>query len=582
MAKVTEKNTVKTAPKTAASERKASAKTAAGSADRAAGSGTSASGGKTVTYQKYSGGNPELDSALKVQSDRYYAARAEGDAAGMRDANDRANQIRNQYGYAAEFANEDIAKVAAQSGRGSGGGSGGAGGYSAPDSPRLSGPTDYSDYIREMNRAQQEAALAALQSAYERNVAALDRAEAEIAPAYERSRNQAAGDSALAGRRFAEYAAAQGLNAGAGGQAQLARQNTLQGDLAALRQAEADKRSDLALQRSQAQAEYNSAIAQARAQGDYSLASQLYQEKVRLDQALAQMELQQAQLDQQSWQTGYQLYRDQIADSRYADELAYDRAQDQAALERQQEQERYERQTAQEREQYERDVQRAQLLAGVGDFSGYSALWGLSDAQTAALVSDYAARQQTSRQEAARELAAFYAEYGDFSGLKALGVDTSYVTQMQSYELADQRRKAAQAASKGSSGSKSSGSGSSGRSSGSGGGSQDYQGLFQAALASGHPKSFIANNYKKYGFTSSSGLYDDFGDWEYEQSRQVPSLSTYQEAAAYLRGQGAPVSGLMTASEWARHKSSGRDTSGAGAYATYQDYLNGYVKGAVG
>ena len=254
----------------------------------------------------------------------------------------------------------------------------------------------------------------------------------------------------------------------------------------------------------------------------------------------------------------------------------------QAALERQQEQEQYERQTAQEREQYERDVQRAQLLAGVGDFSGYSALWGLSDAQTAALVSDYAARQQTSRQEAARELAAFYAEYGDFSGLKALGVDTSYVTQMQSYELADQRRKAAQAASKGSSGSKSSGSGSSGRSSGSGGGSQDYQGLFQAALASGHPKSFIANNYKKYGFTSSSGLYDDFGDWEYEQSRQVPSLSTYQEAAAYLRGQGAPVSGLMTASEWARHKSGGRDTSGAGAYATYQDYLNGYVKGAVG
>ena len=34
MAKVTEKNTAKTAPKTAASERKASAKTAAGSADR--------------------------------------------------------------------------------------------------------------------------------------------------------------------------------------------------------------------------------------------------------------------------------------------------------------------------------------------------------------------------------------------------------------------------------------------------------------------------------------------------------------------------------------------------------------------
>lgn len=41
----------------------------------------------------------------------------------------------------------------------------------------------------------------------------------------------------------------------------------------------------------------------------------------------------------------------------------------------------------------------------------------------------------------------------------------------------------------------------------------DYEGLFTAAKASGHPKSFIANNYKKYGFSSSSGLYDDYGDW---------------------------------------------------------------------
>ena len=42
----------------------------------------------------------------------------------------------------------------------------------------------------------------------------------------------------------------------------------------------------------------------------------------------------------------------------------------------------------------------------------------------------------------------------------------------------------------------------------------DYNGLFAAAQESGYPKSFIANNYKKYGFTSSTGLYDEFSEWD--------------------------------------------------------------------
>lgn len=67
-------------------------------------------------------------------------------------------------------------------------------------------------------------------------------------------------------------------------------------------------------------------------------------------------------------------------------------------------------------------------------------------------------------------------------------------------------------------------SGSSGSSSGSRGSStpaseaeasMDYEGLFQAASNSGNPKSWLAQsaNYKKYGFTSSSGLYDDYQNW---------------------------------------------------------------------
>lgn len=41
----------------------------------------------------------------------------------------------------------------------------------------------------------------------------------------------------------------------------------------------------------------------------------------------------------------------------------------------------------------------------------------------------------------------------------------------------------------------------------------DYEGLFEAAYQSGYPKSYIANNYKRFGFTSSSGAYDGYEDW---------------------------------------------------------------------
>lgn len=46
---------------------------------------------------------------------------------------------------------------------------------------------------------------------------------------------------------------------------------------------------------------------------------------------------------------------------------------------------------------------------------------------------------------------------------------------------------------------------------GTGGG--DYEGLFAAAKASGNPSSYIANNYKRFGFSSSSGLTTDYKNW---------------------------------------------------------------------
>lgn len=76
--------------------------------------GTGASGDAAPGYAAYTGGNSSLDDQLKAYSAAYAASRAAGDVTGMRNANDAANQLRNQYGYAAEVANTDIAAMAAQ------------------------------------------------------------------------------------------------------------------------------------------------------------------------------------------------------------------------------------------------------------------------------------------------------------------------------------------------------------------------------------------------------------------------------------------------------------------------------------
>lgn len=115
----------------------------------------------------------------------------------------------------------------------------------------------------------------------------------------------------------------------------------------------------------------------------------------------------------------YQVGRDQIADSRYEDETAYNRDQD----------------------QYAKDMDRASALASTGDFSGYATIWDLSTEQTQKLVDDYARKKQLTDGQAARELADWYAQYGDFSKLKEQGVDTSYLSKVQNAELSNTTNK---------------------------------------------------------------------------------------------------------------------------------------------
>lgn len=110
------------------------------------------------------------------------------------------------------------------------------------------------------------------------------------------------------------------------------------------------------------------------------------------------------------------------------------------------------------------------------------------------------------------------------------GYDNEYVQAIRNYYAAQQ---AAASGGGSSSGSRGSGSGSSS------GGSESatgYEALFRAAYASGNPKSFLSNNYKKYGFTSNTGLWDDYQAWAGQSGmNQDHYRASVQSVIAQLR-----------------------------------------------
>lgn len=141
--------------------------------------------------------------------------------------------------------------------------------------------TDYSPYLQQLSEAKKKKSAAALRSAYEKNLAAIEAEGQGLDQAYRRARNATVGVSRQEGRNFAQYAAANGLNNGAAGQAQLARSITLQNNLNDLNVHQADRRTALDLQRAQASVDYESGLAAAEAAAEAELAQALYKEKVR-------------------------------------------------------------------------------------------------------------------------------------------------------------------------------------------------------------------------------------------------------------------------------------------------------------
>lgn len=204
-----------------------------------------------------------------------------------------------------------------------------------PSGSNAGNVTDLSDYLEQMYAAQRETALAAINNAYQQNIASIDSAKGQIAPQYQNARNQTAGTAEQSARNFAEYAAAYGLGSGSSAQADLARNIALQNNMNQLNAEEADSYAKLELQKSQAEIEYNNAIAEAEANSNSELAAALYQEKVRVQNALIQQ--QQTLFEQALAEKQFQFQQQQadVSNNQWQQQFDYQKQQDQLAAEQQ-------------------------------------------------------------------------------------------------------------------------------------------------------------------------------------------------------------------------------------------------------
>ena len=460
-------------------------------------SGSYAAGAGVYTPSKNQGARfdgPYDDVADRPLDDTYYQKRQQyqsmydaarqkalqGDASAvtdMRNANDWMNQVRNDYGLAAQYANDDIGTVKSLigyygGGSSSGSGSSGGGSYGGGS---YGGDFSYGDAPEYLSRW--DDALTALAGqlmsrpafSYDYTQDPLYQQYREV---YTREGDRAMRDtlgqvSARTGGLASSYAASAASQANNYYMAQLS-------DV--IPQLE-----QLAYQRYLGQGEAlmdQLQAVQALEAGDYA----------KYQDALGQWNTDRA-FAYNAWSDArdfsYSAGRDQLADDRYARELAYQQARD----------------------GYGEGLDRAALLASVGDYSGYAGLWGLSDEQTQALIDAYAGERALSDRDAAMALADWKAQYGDFSGLTALGVDTGYLEAQRLAELAESAG----------SGSSARSSGSSARSSGStSSASAGESGIVDTMLA-------LGDEVKAYEYLLSQG---------YTVSATEQLWSMYQAAAA--------------------------------------------------
>lgn len=148
-------------------------------------------------------------------------------------------------------------------------------------------PNSQEDYIRQMYEANLAANKSQLESDYNQNLSGLGAEESKLGQIYYEQMRQAQAESDRNRQAFQEYANARGLNSGTGGQAELAQQNQLSSNLNTLRQSEAEKRAEVNRQRVLLGQQYQNAIQKAQAENDLAKAKALYEEAVRVDEAIS-------------------------------------------------------------------------------------------------------------------------------------------------------------------------------------------------------------------------------------------------------------------------------------------------------
>lgn len=215
-------------------------------------------------------------------------------------------------------------------------------------------PQDQSQKLEEMYKAQLEAQKAALKEAYEKNLSSLEAEQGKLGGNYQAARNDTAAQSALSQQRFNETAAAYGLNSGTAGQAALSYATQLQNNLGTLQAAESAANAEIERQRTLLAKEYENALVEAQADNDYERFKALYEEAVRVDQALQN----QSQFNASQALKQYQTLLDQ-----YYKDREWGLTQDQWQYEQQQ-------------DQYKKDMEAAETLMKQGDYSAYGKLMG--------------------------------------------------------------------------------------------------------------------------------------------------------------------------------------------------------------
>lgn len=187
------------------------------------------------------------------------------------------------------------------------------------------GGDDLSAYLRQMYQENLTAQLAALQAAYQQNVAQYQAHDDLLSRSYRDQRNQAAAHNDLQRMYMAEMGAMQGLNTGATGQLALAQSMAYQGGLAELLAAENQDRAENDLAKRNLAVGYQGDVAAAEAQSNSQLAGALYNEYVRQIQAAEAA--QQAQLEQERWQMQWDYQKQQDALDRQQWQTQWDYSQ---------------------------------------------------------------------------------------------------------------------------------------------------------------------------------------------------------------------------------------------------------------